>query len=121
VNAGHMLPLLVPADGGQIRDVVSDDITGLPLGVTDEFPFESQEFTINPGDKLLLYSDGVSEAMSVKGDQFGMDAIKKVLSDNLNADPSVVVEKMVEALDRHAAGREYPHDDITIVCIGRST
>jgi len=59
--------------------------------------------------------------MSVKGDQFGMDAIKKVLSDNLNADPSVVVEKMVEALDRHAAGREYPHDDITIVCIGRST
>jgi serine phosphatase RsbU (regulator of sigma subunit)/pSer/pThr/pTyr-binding forkhead associated (FHA) protein len=119
VNAGHMLPLLVPADGGDIRDVVSDEITGLPLGVTDEVPFDSKEFEINPGDKLLLYSDGVSEAMSVKGEQFGMEAIKQVLADNLKADPAVVVEKLVEALDRHAAGREYPHDDITIVCIGR--
>jgi sigma-B regulation protein RsbU (phosphoserine phosphatase) len=99
--------------------VVSDEITGLPLGVTDEVPFDSKEFEINPGDKLLLYSDGVSEAMSVKGEQFGMEAIKQVLADNLKADPAVVVEKLVEALDRHAAGREYPHDDITIVCIGR--
>ena len=120
VNAGHMMPVLLPGDGAEIRDVVSDEITGLPLGVTDDVPFESQEFEINPGDTLLLYSDGVSEAMSVKGDQFGMPAIKKVLSDNLGSTPAEIVQKMVEALDKHAAGREYPHDDITIVCIGRS-
>ena len=120
VNAGHMMPLLLPGDGAEIRDVVSDEITGLPLGVTDDVPFESREFEINPGDTLLLYSDGVSEAMSVKGDQFGMPAIKKVLSDNLGSTPAEIVQKMVEALDKHAAGREYPHDDITIVCIGRS-
>jgi len=120
VNAGHMMPLLLPGDGAEIRDVVSDEITGLPLGVTDDVPFESKEFEINPGDTLLLYSDGVSEAMSVKGDQFGMPAIKKVLSDNLGSTPAEIVQKMVEALDKHAAGREYPHDDITIVCIGRS-
>ena len=120
VNAGHMMPLLLPGDGAEIRDVVSDEITGLPLGVTDDVPFESREFEINPGDTLLLYSDGVSEAMSVKGDQFGMPAIKKVLSDNLGSTPAEIVQKMVEALDKHAAGRDYPHDDITIVCIGRS-
>ncbi len=120
VNAGHMMPLLLPGDGAEIRDVVSDEITGLPLGVTDDVPFESREFEINPGDTLLLYSDGVSEAMSVKGDQFGMPAIKKVLADNLGSTPAEIVQKMVEALDKHAAGREYPHDDITIVCIGRS-
>ena len=120
VNAGHMMPLLLPGDGAEIRDVVSDEITGLPLGVTDDVPFESKEFEINPGDTLLLYSDGVSEAMSVKGDQFGMPAIKKVLSDNLGSTPAEIVQKMVEALDKHAAGRDYPHDDITIVCIGRS-
>jgi serine phosphatase RsbU (regulator of sigma subunit) len=49
-----------------------------------------------------------------------MPAIKKVLSDNLGSTPAEIVQKMVEALDKHAAGREYPHDDITIVCIGRS-
>jgi len=121
VNAGHMLPLLIPGDGSDIRDVIKDDVTGLPLGVTDDFPYESEGFSIQPGDSLLLYSDGVSEAMNTQGDQFGMLAIKKVLSENLGLSPSIVVEKLVQALNKHAAGREYPHDDITIVCIGRGS
>lgn len=119
VNAGHMVPLLVPADGSAVRDVVSDEITGLPLGVADEYPYEVKDFSIQPGDCLLLYSDGVSEAMSVKDEAFTTDAIKKTLAATPVKDPASLVENLRKALDAHAAGREYPHDDITIVCVGR--
>jgi serine phosphatase RsbU (regulator of sigma subunit)/pSer/pThr/pTyr-binding forkhead associated (FHA) protein len=119
VNAGHMVPLLIPADGSPVRDVVSDEITGLPLGVADEFPYEMIEFSIQPGDCLLLYSDGVSEAMSSRDEAFTTDAIKKTLAASKSKDPGVLVDNLKKALDAHAAGREYPHDDITIVCVGR--
>jgi len=119
VNAGHMVPLLVPADGSPVRDVVPDEITGLPLGVADEYPYDMVEFSINPGDCLLLYSDGVSEAMSVRDEAFTTDAIKKVLAAAKTKDPGILVDNLKKALDVHAAGREYPHDDITIVCVGR--
>lgn len=119
VNAGHMVPLLVPADGSQVRDVVPDEITGLPLGVADEYPYDMVEFSINQGDCLLLYSDGVSEAMSVRDEAFTTEAIKKVLAAAKSKDPGTLVENLKKALDIHAAGREYPHDDITIVCVGR--
>ncbi|MBU6296089.1 MAG: SpoIIE family protein phosphatase, partial [Planctomycetes bacterium] len=119
VNAGHMVPLLIPADGSPVRDVVSDEITGLPLGVADEFPYEMIEFSIQPGDCLLLYSDGVSEAMSSRDEAFTIDAIKKALAASKSKDPGVLVDNLKKALDAHAAGREYPHDDITIVCVGR--
>lgn len=121
VNAGHMVPLLVPADGSQVRDVVADEITGLPLGVADEFPYEMVEFSIQPGDCLVLYSDGVSEAMSIREEAFTTEAIKKVLAEAKSHDPEVLVENLKKALDNHAAGRDYPHDDITIVCVGRKS
>ena len=77
------------------------------------------EFSINQGDCLLLYSDGVSEAMSVRDEAFTTEAIKKVLAAAKSKDPGTLVENLKKALDIHAAGREYPHDDITIVCVGR--
>jgi serine phosphatase RsbU (regulator of sigma subunit) len=103
----------------ETMDVVSDEITGLPLGVADEYPYEVKDFSIQPGDCLLLYSDGVSEAMSVKDEAFTTDAIKKTLAATPVKDPASLVENLRKALDAHAAGREYPHDDITIVCVGR--
>lgn len=118
-NAGHMIPLLIRKTGGPIEDVVHADITGIPLGIMEGMTFENATFTLEPGDQILFYSDGVSESMSANGVAFGMDKMKEVIQSVKDPTPKTVVERLLGAINQHTVGRQYPHDDITIVCCGR--
>jgi serine phosphatase RsbU (regulator of sigma subunit) len=118
-NAGHMIPLLIRKSGGPVDDVVSADITGVPLGIVEGMTFEAATFTLEPGDQILFYSDGVSESMSVQGEAFGLDKMKEVIQSVKDPNPKTVVERLLGAINQHTVGRQYPHDDITIVCCGR--
>ena len=118
-NAGHMIPLLIRKSGGPVDDVVSADITGVPLGIVEGMTFEGATFTLEPGDQILFYSDGVSESMSAQGEAFGLDKMKEVIQSVKDPTPKTVVERLLGAINQHTVGRQYPHDDITIVCCGR--
>ncbi|MEI6323848.1 MAG: SpoIIE family protein phosphatase [Gemmataceae bacterium] len=118
-NAGHMIPLLIRKTGGPIEDVVHADITGIPLGIMEGMTFENATFTLEPGDQILFYSDGVSESMSANGVAFGMDKMKEVIQSVKDPTPKTLVERLLGAINQHTVGRQYPHDDITIVCCGR--
>ncbi len=118
-NAGHMIPLLIRKAGGPVEDVVNADITGIPLGIMEGMTFEHATFTLEPGDQILFYSDGVSESMSANGVAFGMDKMKEVIQSVKDPTPKTVVERLLGAINQHTVGRQYPHDDITIVCCGR--
>ena len=95
---------------------IGDAIVGLPLGVMDR-PYESMTVELEPGDVVVLYTDGVTEARNPGGDQYGLDRLRAVVA----AGP-----KEVEALGsavladvrRFAAARPQ-NDDLTIVCFGR--
>ena len=114
-----MIPLLIRKSGGPVDDVVSADITGVPLGIVEGMTFEAATFTLEPGDQILFYSDGVSESMSVQGEAFGLDKMKEVIQSVKDPNPKTVVERLLGAINQHTVGRQYPHDDITIVCCGR--
>jgi sigma-B regulation protein RsbU (phosphoserine phosphatase) len=75
-SAGHPPPRLRHSTGA-ISDV--DGTGGLPLGVLAEDSWNENELSLSPGDALLLYTDGITEATSVQGEAFGTDRLDDVL------------------------------------------
>ena len=123
VNAGHMSPLQYRGSSGKLEDAISNDATGLPLGVMPGFEFESATIDLECGDLVAVYTDGVTDAMSPSGELFGMDRVRKYLSlgEQSVADssrPRRVGERLVQAVRTHASGRAQ-NDDIALIVFGR--
>ena len=81
--------------------------------------FEIGEITLNPGEALVVYSDGVSEANNIEGEEFGMDRLIQVVKTNLGASAAGIRDKVESALS--AFTQTAPaNDDITIVIAKRT-
>jgi serine phosphatase RsbU (regulator of sigma subunit) len=119
VSAGHQSPLLYRKSDRSMRDAMPNDLAGVPLGITDGYPFESHQIKLELGDTLLVFTDGVPESMSVAMEAFGSDGIEKALQEPGDATPKALGERLIKAVQQHAAGRAAPHDDVTLVCFGR--
>ena len=111
VNGGHCPPLVLRADG-RIEAIGS---TGPVVGVLERSRWESTTLTLDEGDKLLLYSDGVVEAMSPEGEEFGQHGIERALPAR-HASAGAVATAIVDAVRRHA--EEAREDDLTVLVIG---
>jgi len=112
VNGGHCPPLVLRADGR----VEAIDSTGPVVGVLEKSRWTAAALTLDEGDKLLLYSDGVVEAVSPAGEEFGQDGIERALP-RTPASARGVAGAVVDAVRRHA-GEPY-EDDLTVLVIGR--
>ena len=115
VNAGHMAPLLRRADGRV--EMLGDKQAGLPLGVTDDFPYECTEGKLEAGDCLTLFTDGISEAMNAGGQMYGTGRLVEQIGQPA---PGVAElgQKILEDVQRFVGG--YPQsDDMCISCFGR--
>lgn len=75
VNAGHMPPMLRRAEGDVAE--MHEEITGLPIGVIDDFEYESAAFRLEPGESLTIFTDGFSEAMNSDRDLYGIERLSK--------------------------------------------
>jgi sigma-B regulation protein RsbU (phosphoserine phosphatase) len=111
VNAGHCPPMLVRANGS-IEEI---DSTGPVVGIMSSSRWMSATFTLNAGDQLILYSDGVIEAASPDGAEFGVEGILRALPTSSCARD--VASAIHDAASRHAGGVRY--DDLTLLVIGR--
>ncbi len=116
VCAGHPSPMLVRR-GSPPTEVVPKREAGMPLGILEGYEYGAVNLTLQPGDSLLLYSDGVTDSESVQKKQFGLDGIQNVLRGGAPG-AKAVVEVLLKAVQTHAAGNE-PFDDITMVSLGR--
>ncbi len=113
--AGHMSPMIRKADGTIVE--LPEDVIGLPLGVVDGVPFDVTRMTLNPGDTVVIYTDGVSEAMNPQGDLYGLERLREIVSKG--APNAAELGKIIrEDVRRHANGREQ-NDDITLMTFGR--
>ena len=90
----------------------------MPLGVQDDETYTASKTRLNPGDVVILTTDGV-DAMGLDGELFGEENLKRSISEASTGVESVG-EAIRDAVDRHAAGRAQ-FDDITILCFGRKT
>ncbi len=117
VNAGHPSPLLLRACGA-VEEVAPAEYAGLPIGIAAGDPYPCRSVRLEPGDRLLLFSDGVSDALGGNEQFFGADGIRAAIG-AAGSCPRATGEHLVRAVARHAAGCD-PNDDITVVCFGRT-
>lgn len=116
VNAGHPSPLICRA-GGAVEEATSIQVTGLPIGVMEGYAYESAEIALQPGESVLVFSDGVTDAMDVNNNQFTVKGIHNALQGPKHA-PKEIGERLLKLVKQHAAGRSQ-HDDLTLVSFGR--
>lgn len=114
VNAGHLPPLR--RRGGAI-EVLGDGEGGLPLGCDAGRSYEQVELGLEPGDAVLLYTDGVSEAMNAQGDVYGSQRLRAALA-QAPAGVDAMGQSLLEDVRRFVRGR-LPSDDICLVGFAR--
>jgi serine phosphatase RsbU (regulator of sigma subunit) len=114
INAGHNPPLIGRADG-QVQQLESG---GFPLGILPSAEYEVGQTMLNSGESLVIYSDGVSEANNLAGDEFGMERLTQVVSRNLQSSASGMRDKVESALSTFTQTAP-ANDDITLVIVKR--
>jgi sigma-B regulation protein RsbU (phosphoserine phosphatase) len=113
-RAGHNPPILKnPGPGGRVRRL--DDAGGMPLGIMPDAAFDEATIAIRPGQTIVLYTDGITEAYGDAGEMFGVEGIERALL-ACTGEPECVVGSITAALRGHEGGIQ-PHDDQTIVAI----
>ena len=117
VNAGHLPPLVYRHATREFQEPVTRDLTGFPLGVSENVVYESCSITLNPGDTVLLFTDGVTEAKSKDDQEFMMSGVHLALRDG-PMNPRSMGERLVAAVKQHSLGCKQ-YDDLTVVTFGR--
>ncbi len=120
VGAGHPSPVLTRRGTSGIQDALPKNIAGLPLGMVEGCSYDSFQLQLQPGDNLLLFSDGVPDALDARNNPFAMTGIQRVVQEAGAVSASVLGDRIIKAVAQHASNRD-PHDDITLVCLGRTT
>ncbi len=115
VNAGHPCPMIRRRDGR--LEEVGKTVSGLPLAVMPGYPYEIAETTLEPGETVILYTDGVTDAMCPSGDRFGDPRLRRALS-AAAAGAVAAGELIVKGVQAFVADRPQ-FDDITLVCLAR--
>jgi len=110
-NAGH-LPILWVRKG----DLGMVEATGLPIGVFSNQEFSARKLRMAPGDQLLLYTDGLSEALNRAGDEYGLERLSRLAGDSQSLMPQMLINACLEDL-LSFQGEAPKTDDLTIMAI----
>ena len=110
INAGHHLPIIKGAcNGGRL------DKGGLPLGIVPNYDYDVGEVTLTPGDVMVLYSDGITEAENENEEEFGEARLSAVIEAYCKESLSEIQRQILLAV-RNWAGNE-PSDDMTLLIV----
>lgn len=114
-NGGHDAPLLV-RDSHLLMKLES---TGLLLGVVQETEYQANSIVLEPNDILVLYSDGITEAMNPTGKEYGIERLTELVIQNCNASSQEISNIILQDIKKHA-GTAAQSDDITLMIIKRT-
>ena len=112
VNAAHCPPVLIRANS-KLSEL---ETTGMPVGLMEDAEFALSEERLEPGDKLLIYSDGVTEAQNEAGEFFGKRRLLKVLETNAGSSAAALHDAVHEAVATFTGGAAQS-DDITLLVL----
>jgi len=110
VGAGHPLPVVVPKEGPP-RVLQSE---GIPIGVMRDYHYDEVRLTLQPGDRLCLYSDGIVEAKNAGKELFGQERFMRILEETREKPVSQSLETALQAGESWCHPAE-PGDDITFL------
>ena len=112
INAGHNTPILRRANGLIERL----DVGGLPLGIQLEANYEAASVALEPGDWLIIFTDGVVEAENAKQEEYGETQVLNVINTSAAYTPAEMLKRLLAELDLFV-GQTPQHDDVTCLLI----
>lgn len=115
INAGHNPPLIARKDG-QVEKLVS---SSFPLGIMSTAKFVSEKTKLEMGEVLVVFSDGVSEAADMKGEEYGIDRLSEVIRNNAEKSASELRDKIESSISSFTKNSPAT-DDITLVIVKRT-
>ena len=112
INAGHNNPILRRASGLIERL----DVGGLPLGIQPEAKYESANVALQPGDWLIIFTDGLVEAENARQEEYGETRLLNIISTTAASTPAEMLKRMLADLDLFVSSTPQ-HDDVTCLLI----
>ena len=110
VNAGHNAPYILSSD--KIEEAELTD--GMALGIMDDFSYQSKKITLKKGEQLLLYTDGVTEAVNLEETPYGVTKFENFLNENLNLSIEKIIKGSLASVEAFV-GDAPQSDDITFL------
>jgi serine phosphatase RsbU (regulator of sigma subunit)/pSer/pThr/pTyr-binding forkhead associated (FHA) protein len=110
-NAGHNAPLLIGKGG--VRRLEEG---GLIVGMFEHATYEQETVQLDPGDVVIVFSDGVSEALSAANEEFGEQRLQALVDGHLNDSPDVTLEHVLDAVREFTRGA-VQNDDVTALVV----
>ena len=111
-NAGHNPPILLRKDDSEI--LLKEG--GIVLGWMQNVTYQEQEIGIRPGDQIIFYTDGVTEAVNNAEETFEEWRLRKIIKENAKNPPKIIINEIIKEIQVHIAG-SYQIDDLTLVVI----
>jgi sigma-B regulation protein RsbU (phosphoserine phosphatase) len=112
VNAAHCPPMIV-RDGQILRELPA---TGMPVGLFEEVKYEVAEEKLLPGDKIVIYSDGVTEAQNTQNEFFGRKRLKEIVTQHAGESCTAIHDAIQGGVSAFAEGARQS-DDITVLVL----
>jgi sigma-B regulation protein RsbU (phosphoserine phosphatase) len=113
-GAGHP-PVL--AWRGREKRVEAMEENGLMLGIFPEGEYKSMTAALEPGDRFVLYTDGIAEAPSVSGEEFGMDRFKHFLAEHAGSSAQELCDALIKHVTAWSGSTREQHDDLTLIVV----
>lgn len=115
-NAGHM-PIMIRKIDGTIEEF-GEEAVGVPIGVVEGFPYDVLKRNIVQGETIVIYTDGVSEAMNASSDLYGVDRLRGLMAASQGGHADDLGKTILADVRKFANGHPQ-NDDITIMVFGR--
>jgi sigma-B regulation protein RsbU (phosphoserine phosphatase) len=113
INAGHNPPFILRFGSLKAEELFA---SGAALGISDRSRFREYRVPLFPGDLIVLYTDGITEALNPAGEEFGTGRLMDTVKEHASGAPQEIVDTVISQVTKFA-GSEPQADDITIMVI----
>jgi len=111
-SAGHEQPIWYHADTAEVTTL---EASGYPLGLFKSFPYETREVELSEGDRIIFFTDGVTDAINLNGDRFGHQRLRDLVRDCGHLPADVINYKIASIVEEFTEGRKQKDDIILAI------
>lgn len=115
-NAGHNPPIWLSRNGSRSTTIDWLKPTGAAVGLIEELILEEQTVQLQPGDTIVLYTDGITEAMNPSGDPFGWERLAEIVARQATDSPAEMLQTIRQELAAFVSGQTLEDDTTLLIC-----